>query len=78
MGGSSDGGPDSPQAQIERGIRGHYDIWSGLETWEGSIDVTLECNGDFEVRMGEKNYPRTLIAAGNVNTRQLVGPANVS
>jgi hypothetical protein len=57
---------------------GHYDIWSRLERWEGSIDVTLDCNGDFEVRMGEKNYPRTLIAAGNVNTRQLVEPANVS
>ena len=82
-------GEDSPglrqryaaHALRRRRVYGHTHcpiVWSRLETWEGSIDVTLDRNGDFEVRMGEKNYPRTLIAAGNVNTRQLVESANVN
>ncbi len=43
------------------------EIWTRLETWDGSIDVTLNRDGEFVVRVGEKNYPTKVIATGNVN-----------
>jgi hypothetical protein len=45
-------------------------IQAKLETWEGSVRVTLDADGTFEVWMGDKSSPRVLVAQGNVNTRE--------
>ncbi len=44
------------------------EIYSKLETWDGSIKTVLDKNGDFKVYIGSKGNPTTLIAKGNVNT----------
>lgn len=48
---------------------GHQSIKAKLETWEGSIEVLLSKDGMFSVMIGDKSYPRTLVATGNVNDR---------
>lgn len=46
---------------------GHADIESKLETWDGSIRTVLFKDGSFDVYIGDKTHPSTLIASGNVN-----------
>lgn len=47
---------------------GNLDITAKLETWEGSIRVTLDKNGQYTVLVGDKSSPNKLVAVGNVNT----------
>lgn len=46
---------------------GHTDIQSRLETWQGSIVTTLEKDGTFTVRIGQKGSYGEVVATGNVN-----------
>lgn len=48
---------------------GHSSIKAKLETWDGSIEVELEKDGTFTVRIGDKSYPKMEVATGNVNNR---------
>lgn len=54
---------------------GHDAIQAKLETWEGSISVTLLKNGEFRVYIGDKSHPRVELASGNINDRPLTWDA---
>lgn len=45
----------------------HDRITSTLETWHGSITVTLSKTGDYGVHIGSKGSIGTMIVSGNVN-----------
>ena len=47
---------------------GHTNIRAKLETWNGSVEVVLEKDGAFTVRIGDKYSPRQVVASGNVDT----------
>lgn len=44
-------------------------IWAKLETWEGSVTVYLQANGDFAVKIGEKRWPDISVVGGNVDDK---------
>lgn len=46
---------------------GTRDIFSKLETWHGSIQTTLKADGSYYVYIGDKSFPRTLIAEGKID-----------
>ena len=56
---------DAARHQVTR--RGHRQVSSSLETWEGKICTVLRDTGDFEVWLGPKDGPGKLIHKGNVN-----------
>lgn len=55
---------------------GHHEIYSKLETWDGSIKTELDRDGNFNVYIGDKSMPGTLVATGNVNHRSAAAHRN--
>jgi hypothetical protein len=54
-------------------------IDASLETWEGSVKVNLEANGDFYVTVGDKYGSGDIAISGNVGDderrgRYIIGP----
>lgn len=50
-------------------------IQAKLETWNGSISVFLNADGDFTVYIGDKSHPTQVVAEGNVDHRVFVIPS---
>ena len=46
---------------------GHEDIYSRLETWHGSIQTVLYKDGTYQVFVGDKSRPNSLIAEGQID-----------
>jgi hypothetical protein len=44
-------------------------MYSQLETWDGAIKTEIDRDGNFNVYIGDKTNPTTLIATGNVDHR---------
>jgi len=42
-------------------------VTAQLETWDSSIQVTLDADGDAIVRIGKKGIPTTIVWAGNID-----------
>ena len=56
---------------------GATEIWSSLETWDGSIVTELDRDGTFRVFIGAKGNANVEIATGNIDDRiAKVSPAN--
>jgi hypothetical protein len=51
---------------------GSNEIHSQLETWQGAIHVSLDKDGNYSVRIGEKGYANRLVVEGNVNNKTSV------
>ena len=44
-------------------------ITAQLETWDGSIRVDLDKDGNASVQVGEKGLPRLLVWRGNIDQK---------
>jgi len=47
---------------------GSSDINAKLETWEGSVQLTLRRNGTFEVYVGDKSYATDRVFVGKIES----------
>lgn len=63
------------RGEVTRLGSGNSGITARLETWEGSVEIFLEADGHFSVRIGDKGHPGLTVMQGNINDRPITWDA---